>query len=211
MSSRSRAQFPTSRQDRKAALEAEIVACAIDLFRTKGLERTTMEAIAERAGVTKRTLYLHFPSKESIASAYFLAGLRSKVATLPRLLERHTTTEARIDAVFQDAAEGLERQPDLALAHFSHQFAQLCGLLRKPLPLRDDFTTFLAAVLNAGQSRGEVRRDVAASELAAYLMMQFTAACLAWFADADAEPLRARLRRARVMFFDGVGSSRERP
>jgi AcrR family transcriptional regulator len=181
----------------------------MELFRTKGLEPTTMESIASAAGVTKRTLYLHFPSKESIASAFLLAGLRNKVAMLPQLLEQHATTEARIDAVFQDAAEGFESQPDLALAHFSHQFAQLSGLRRKPPQLCDDFTTFLAAILDAGQKQGEVRRDVTAHELAVYLMMQFTAACLTWFADASAEPLGARLRRARVVFFGGANLMRD--
>ncbi|HUA81228.1 MAG TPA: TetR/AcrR family transcriptional regulator [Dyella sp.] len=44
---------------RRAVIEA-----AIDEFRATGYETTSMDRIAARAGVSKRTVYNHFPSKE---------------------------------------------------------------------------------------------------------------------------------------------------
>ena len=41
-----------------------IAAAARDLFARQGYERTTVEAIAERAGVSRRTFFRHFPSKD---------------------------------------------------------------------------------------------------------------------------------------------------
>ena len=60
------------RTARKAELQTRIVQCALQLFREKGVPETTMEAIAEAACVTKRTLYRYFPIKEAIASTYWL-------------------------------------------------------------------------------------------------------------------------------------------
>ncbi|HYY09366.1 MAG TPA: TetR family transcriptional regulator, partial [Kineosporiaceae bacterium] len=41
-----------------------IAAAARELFAAQGYERTTVEAVAERAGVSRRTFFRHFPSKD---------------------------------------------------------------------------------------------------------------------------------------------------
>jgi TetR/AcrR family transcriptional regulator of autoinduction and epiphytic fitness len=49
--------------DRK---RAAIVAAAVEAFRAHGFEATSMDAIAAGAGVSKRTVYNHFPSKDEL-------------------------------------------------------------------------------------------------------------------------------------------------
>lgn len=46
-----------------------ILKAAYELFFRQGFARVSVDAIAERAGVTKRTVYYHFPSKDDIAAA----------------------------------------------------------------------------------------------------------------------------------------------
>ena len=50
-----------------------IVQAADDLFYGEGIRAASMDAIAERAGVTKRTLYYHFRSKDDLVAAYLHA------------------------------------------------------------------------------------------------------------------------------------------
>lgn len=45
-----------------------ILNSAYTLFRQEGFTRVSVDAIAERAGVTKRTVYYHFKSKDDIAA-----------------------------------------------------------------------------------------------------------------------------------------------
>jgi len=47
-----------------------IIQAADDLFYGEGIRSASMDAIAERAGVTKRTLYYHFRSKDDLIAAY---------------------------------------------------------------------------------------------------------------------------------------------
>ncbi|MEI2299613.1 TetR/AcrR family transcriptional regulator [Ensifer sp. MJa1] len=47
-----------------------IVAAAAKLFYAEGIRAVSVDAVAEEAGVTKRTLYYHFESKDELIAAY---------------------------------------------------------------------------------------------------------------------------------------------
>jgi AcrR family transcriptional regulator len=53
-------------QRRKQARPGEILEAALAVFAEKGFAAARMEDIAVRAGVTKGTIYLYFPSKEEV-------------------------------------------------------------------------------------------------------------------------------------------------
>ncbi|RDS81773.1 TetR/AcrR family transcriptional regulator [Dyella psychrodurans] len=56
--------FPATSQRLTDRKRSAIIEAAIDEFRLSGYETTSMDRIAARAGVSKRTVYNHFPSKE---------------------------------------------------------------------------------------------------------------------------------------------------
>lgn len=45
---------------------ADIITAAVSLFCEEGFGATSMDRIAQRAGVSKRTIYNHFPNKEAL-------------------------------------------------------------------------------------------------------------------------------------------------
>jgi AcrR family transcriptional regulator len=65
------------RADEMAETRRRITEAAIELHGTVGPSRTTMSAVADRAGVERRTLYRHFPSEAKLFAAcsthYFAA------------------------------------------------------------------------------------------------------------------------------------------
>ncbi|MEW6707684.1 MAG: TetR/AcrR family transcriptional regulator [Pseudomonadota bacterium] len=67
-----------SRQRRKEARPQELLDAALELFVEKGFAATRSEEVAARAGVSKGTLYLYFPSKEEL----FKAVVRQNLTTL---------------------------------------------------------------------------------------------------------------------------------
>jgi len=60
---------PPLRQRRKEARPKELLDAALDLFVEKGFAATRSEEVAARAGVSKGTLFLYFPSKEELFKA----------------------------------------------------------------------------------------------------------------------------------------------
>ena len=98
-----------------------ITEAAIDLHGSVGPARTTLSAVAERAGVERRTLYRHFPTEtdlfEACSSHYFAAnpwpdpGAWSRVRDPRERLERaleelyayYERTEPMLNNVLRDA------------------------------------------------------------------------------------------------------------
>ncbi|CAM4013562.1 TetR/AcrR family transcriptional regulator [Paracidovorax anthurii] len=57
------------RARRKEARPGELIEAALDLFVEKGYAATKVDEVAARAGVSKGTLFLYFPSKEDLFKA----------------------------------------------------------------------------------------------------------------------------------------------
>jgi AcrR family transcriptional regulator len=57
------------REKKKAESRAKLIRSAQHLFSTKGYENTTLEEVADRAGLHVQTLYRHFANKQDLAMA----------------------------------------------------------------------------------------------------------------------------------------------
>ena len=65
------------RERRKEARPGELLEAALDLFVEKGFTATRVEEVAARAGVSKGTLFLYFPSKEELFKAVVRQNISS--------------------------------------------------------------------------------------------------------------------------------------
>jgi len=71
---------PGRRERRKEARPGELLDAALDLFVEKGFAATRSEEVAVRAGVSKGTLFLYFPSKEELFKAVVRENLSGRFA-----------------------------------------------------------------------------------------------------------------------------------
>jgi AcrR family transcriptional regulator len=71
---------PSTRQRRKQARPQELLDAALGLFVEKGYAATRAEEVAARAGVSKGTLYLYYPSKEDLLKAVVRHNVVNQIA-----------------------------------------------------------------------------------------------------------------------------------
>ncbi len=122
---------PRDLEKRQAILDA-----AGALFLERGITATTMEAVAERASVSKMTLYSHFPDKPVLLMAVFERNLKSIV--LPELPE---ISEAPALELLTDFGERL-------VAYLTRP--EIVRTLRVMAVSADDFPDLAAAFYAAG-------------------------------------------------------------
>lgn len=83
-------------QRRRAATELEIARAAAALFAHQGIEATTVESIADQAGISLRTFYRYFPTKEEALAPLMQVGAETWQKILRA--ESSGTLAERIDA-----------------------------------------------------------------------------------------------------------------
>src|SRR5438132_12947660 len=77
-----RTRTPKGEQTRALILET-----ALDLFRERGYEETTMRAIAEQAGVALGNAYYYFRSKEHLIQAFYARSHQEHLAAAQPIRE----------------------------------------------------------------------------------------------------------------------------
>jgi AcrR family transcriptional regulator len=78
------------RQRRKQARPQELLESALELFVEKGFAATRSDEVATRAGVSKGTLYLYFPSKQELFKAVVRTHLSELIAEGQKLADSDT-------------------------------------------------------------------------------------------------------------------------
>ena len=170
-------QTPPRRRRRKDARPNEIADAALALFGERGFAATRLEDVAVRAGVSKGTLYLYFPTKEDLFRAVLRQGLlpnleatEAEVAAnqgpAPMLLR---TIASRLMAVLETDLTAI---PKLILAE-SGNFPTIARLYADEVVTRT--MALLTGILVRGMERGELRavdpHAAIPSFIAPFLMM----------------------------------------
>lgn len=87
-----------------------IVEAANRLFYREGIRAVSVDAVAEEAGITKRSLYYHFKSKDDLVAAYLDHRDQPNLDAYSRwFAEAEGDVSNRIAAIFEKLAGRAER------------------------------------------------------------------------------------------------------
>jgi AcrR family transcriptional regulator len=147
---------PARGRPRSEASRGAIIAAANLLLRTIGLDRMSIEAVAEASGVGKTTIYRWWPSKGTLALDAYLEEMRAKVVAPDT----------------GNGAEDLRRHAQAVIGFYAGEegriFAQFMAEAQSDPGLAEAFRDrFLAhrraavkTIWQRGVARGEFREDV---------------------------------------------------
>jgi AcrR family transcriptional regulator len=109
-----------------------IVAAASKLFYSEGIRAVGVDAVAAAAGLTKRTLYYHFPSKDDLVAAYLAARDQPNLALFKRWFdESRGGMPEKVRAIFRHLAQSA-RHPKWKGCGFLRTSAELANLPGHP-------------------------------------------------------------------------------
>ncbi|MFZ0326341.1 MAG: TetR/AcrR family transcriptional regulator [Nitrososphaeraceae archaeon] len=119
----------------KIEIKEKIIRAAIECFSIAGFDRTRMDDIAERAGLSKGTLYLYFKNKEDLFYAICQNNIIELKEQMSKLFKRKEDlasdaekfyvnfrkTSRKGDRVFMETIAESSRNPRLRKAHYEHR------------------------------------------------------------------------------------------
>lgn len=123
-------------------------------FREKGFSATSVEEIAMRAGLTRKTVYNLFASKDDIA-LQLIARAEANDAPYRARMEAGGDALALLESAFLDSARWCLANPPLARLALAP--AERPSL--EPPPDRPSFQRLVRDILILGQRQGVIRRD----------------------------------------------------
>ena len=98
----------------------KIYEAALDLFREKGFEQTTMRDIAAKAGVALGGAYYYFASKDAIVLAFYHEMQEASRQPVLDALARHKKLRERIRCVLEKRLEMLQANRNFCAALLRH-------------------------------------------------------------------------------------------
>ena len=98
----------TVKTSKGAETRRSILAMALQLFRERGYEKTTMRMVADAAGVTVSNVYYYFESKEHLVQAFYDSTHVEHLAVCEPMLENEAGLEKRLQIALRTKIETAE-------------------------------------------------------------------------------------------------------
>jgi AcrR family transcriptional regulator len=156
------------RERNKQRVTQRIISAASELFKTRGYHSTTMNDIAEKAEISRATLFNYFQSKEALLLPWGREILEQQIQPhLRTYLRTQPATWQVFQFLFTKMSENMREYPDVIPA-FVREAAKACY----PAPTGSagkDVQEVFILVLRYGQERGEIRTDLPLENMASYL------------------------------------------
>ena len=109
-----------------------IISAANALFYSDGIRGVSVDAVAAKAGVTKRTLYYHFKSKDDLVAAYLAGRDQPNLALFRKwFAEADGGLPEKIEAIFRNLARSA-RHPKWNGCGFLRTSAELANMPGHP-------------------------------------------------------------------------------
>lgn len=185
---------PKTERSRTRILDA-----AQEIIREMGYETATVDAIAARAGLTRKTVYNHFTSKGAVADAVVArSGAQAEPLYGPAIRSGVAALDILV-TIFCDSAEWCLSNPDLARRALAPRF--------RPTIAPPDGASFQGVVLDAmrlGQVQGVIRSDEDAEFLSLVLLGLYAQAMLSALDDGGSGA--DEIKRIVRITVEGIGA-----
>lgn len=151
-------QRPPRWERRKESRPAELLAAALDLFVERGFAATRLDDVAQKAGVSKGTLYLYYQNKEELFKAVVRENIVPLIEEARAVIERSDEPSAvLLERFFSEwwqrfGSTKLSGILKLVIAE-SGNFPEVAQFFSKEVAIPDRI--LLATILRRGIDRGE--------------------------------------------------------
>jgi AcrR family transcriptional regulator len=167
----------TERDRQRTETRRRVRRVALQIIRRDGLAEARIDEIAQAAGVSRGTVYFHYPTKEHIVGEV-LSEAEGRVAsvldTLPRTAPLARVLEAFCAAYAEEWGREAQLFPSVAIVALQRAAASI--KTKDPHPI----LRLLAARFHVARERGELTTAMSAGVLADVFLTNVLAGTLSW-------------------------------
>ncbi|GGR92790.1 TetR family transcriptional regulator [Streptomyces nojiriensis] len=169
---------------RRAITRQKLYEAAVTLIAEQGFSATTVDEIAERAGVAKGTVYYNFASKNELFEELLRHGVGLLTVSLRTAAEE---TEARggsrveaLDAMIRAGLVFIDRYPAFTQLYVAELWRTNRAWQSTLMVVRQEAVAVVEKVLREGVERGELSAEIDVPLTAAAMVGMVLVAALDW-------------------------------
>ena len=192
------------RERKKEETRHRIFHAAVDLFREKGFEQTTVDDITEKADVAKGTFFNYFHRKDAVLGFLSETRLLDVEENAGALLTEDRPAREKLADLYSTAATAYEEDHDLGryvlIELMSRAFLPTEGVAMRWLELMVRF-------IRQGQENGEIRRDLDPARVEIVLTSVYYGTIYQWVCcPVGSFPVQEELRARLALVMEGMTS-----
>jgi AcrR family transcriptional regulator len=188
------------REKRKQEIRARIEDAAYTLFKSQGIEETSIEQICVQADVARRTFYGHYPNKHALLGGLGISRLYNQSEPMLRLLmENHHSTRSRLAAMIDYIEANYAGYADIDRQLILVAPATLANNTEKQREIGNSAIQSFKELFVAGQEMGDTHTEFSAEILATMVVGTLNTLTTSWAIDSD-YPIFDKLEEARLLF-----------
>ncbi|MER5203014.1 TetR/AcrR family transcriptional regulator [Streptomyces sp. NPDC002825] len=173
-----------SSSTRRQATRTKLYEAAVTLIAEQGFSATTVDEIAERAGVAKGTVYYNFKSKTELFEELLRHGVSLLTASLrsaaEETAERGGSRVDALDAMIRAGLVFIDRYPAFTQLYVAELWRTNRAWNSTLLVVRQEAVAVVEGVLREGVSAGELSEEIDVQLTAAALVGMVLVAALDW-------------------------------
>ncbi|MDI9888055.1 TetR/AcrR family transcriptional regulator [Streptomyces sp. HNM0645] len=173
-----------SSSTRRQATRAKLYEAAVTLIAEQGFSATTVDEIAERAGVAKGTVYYNFKSKTELFEELLRYGVGLLTSSLQEAADeaerRGGTKIEALDGMIRAGLVFIDRYPAFTQLYVAELWRTNRAWQSTLMVVRQQAVAVVETVLREGVERGELSEEIDIPLTAAALVGMVLVAALDW-------------------------------
>lgn len=169
------------REAKKQRNKQAIVEAAISLFSAQGYENTSIEQIARAAGVGKGTVYSYFQTKKDIIKGFFEYELEKIHLELVKRSNQDASILEQMLTIYMTEFHHVTQNREFGRLYMRESIFPKESDVQDNLETDDKYFQILFPILQKGQERGELRKDVDLLYMTAHFYSLYIMIISAWY------------------------------
>ena len=141
---------------KRAAIEAQILQAAADMFSQRGYQATTLDDIAVAAGISRAAFYYYFPSKDELLRRMYSQVVSSSRVAIERIAAEDLPAAEKLRRIVRHQVNYLAAHIPLVRVFFSEGFNLPSDTRRFVAEANRAFDQVIEQVLEEGVRQGEL-------------------------------------------------------
>lgn len=181
----------------------KIVDAAVELFSEKGYNKTTMQEIAETAGVGKGTIYRFFKSKDEMVSSLLEVYIEDIAERIRKAISKVSDPIEKMKSVIQVELDYYDENRNFARFMIREAWGTQKRFIEHIRKIKETRASLVEEILFQGMEQN-VFKKVDSDTIAASLEGMILASSVHWFIFSDEYPKETIRENIDTLFFEGI-------